>query len=216
MTTPNKNTVCAHCGYTWSTRSTLKMISCPNCLQKTLNPQWLRNNNIKLYRLWSFDSNDRSEIAHVIARSFKDAQQFALSYYVETQYQKDVELSECGIEWSICGDCNASNDLAEETKEEICGTCENNIEGIQIEETEEINTDDLSFKTIMGTNDFFDLTTKYVKKSQNWNDTLARAWKIDPQKGCDTLLNLTKIAMAKRERLDTSETLKKLDKKAKE
>ena len=38
MTTPNKNTVCAHCGYTWNTRSTLKMISCPNCLQKTLNP----------------------------------------------------------------------------------------------------------------------------------------------------------------------------------
>ena len=213
MTTPNKNTACAHCDYTWNTRSTLKMISCPNCLQKTLNPQWLRNNNIKLYRLWSFDSNDRSEIAHVIARSFKDAQQFALNYYITPQYQKDTELTEFGLEWSICVDCEDKK-TCEDTS--YAQDCEVSTEGIQIEETKEIETDDLSFKTIMGTNDVFDLTTKYVKKSQNWNDTLARAWKIDPQKGCDTLLNLTKIAMAKGEKLDTSETLRRLDKKVKE
>ena len=38
MTTPNKNTACAHCSYTWNTRSKLKMITCPSCAQKTENP----------------------------------------------------------------------------------------------------------------------------------------------------------------------------------
>ena len=65
-------------------------------------------------------------------------------------------------------------------------------EGYQIEED---NTIEEEFKTIYGTNDFFDLT-KSDPKSSDWDNDLSNAWKRDPQLGCNMLLTKTQLAIA--------------------
>ena len=140
-------------------------------------------------------------------------QEWAIEHFIKEEYRQDIECTEIGIEWSKCEDCTAHLDLTNETKEEICESCEDSTEGIQIEEIEEIDDEDLSFKTIYGTNEFFDLTTKDHKKAENWNNTLEKAFKINSQAGCDMLLGLTKIAQNDGYDLTKSRTIKEIDKK---
>lgn len=208
---PQTNITCTHCDHAWQTESPLKMVTCTSCNGKTINPLWLRANNVKLFRLWSGDSNDRQEIARTIAKEFDVVQQWALKHFIKASYRKDVELTDMGLEWTRCNNCEENKieekDMA--NQDNPCENCENSTEYIQIEETEDLN--DLDYKTIMGTDEFFDLTTKRYRKRKDWNKTLSNAWKTDPQKGCDTLLTLTKIAMAEGQDLTKSDTVKQID-----
>lgn len=202
---------CLNCDIEFESKSTDKNVKCSKCNAENLNPTWIKNNKISLYRLWQYDSNDRSEIARVISENFKTVQEWAMEHFIKEEFRQDVECTEIGIEWSKCGDCTAHLDLTDETKEEICESCEDSTEGIQIEEIETIEDEDLSFKTIYGTNEFFDLTTKDHKKAENWNNTLDKAFKINPQVGCDMLLGLTKIAQNEGQDLEKSKTVRMID-----
>lgn len=202
----------------------------------------------KLYRIWLFDSNDRREIARILAFDFETVQKFLLEEFIKPEFRKDVEEWEYGLQWDAntpeeclkyvdksCESCkhrltNENLDDYCELKEIIdtckkykldqnynpCEFCDGCLTGFQIEEIE--NPDGKSwgetfeFKTIMGTNDFYDLTGDKPEKAQDWNPLLARAWKIDPQTGCDMLTGLTKLAINadKTVDLEKSEAVKKI------
>ena len=38
---------CKHCGYVWQTKSKLKFVSCPSCMQKVKNVNYKFTNKVK-------------------------------------------------------------------------------------------------------------------------------------------------------------------------
>jgi len=119
----------------------------------------------------------------------------------ESAKAKHEEIAEC-MEYELNEDFNP------------CETCEGCTVGLQIEEIEKPSGvtfgETFEFKTIMGTNDFYDLTTKRARKSKDFNPLLARAWKIKPQMGANMLLGLTKLAQSEGKTLETSEKVKEV------
>jgi hypothetical protein len=214
MANEQHNIKCSNCGYTWHTEALTKFVTCSSCTTKTLNPLWLKANEIKLYRIWSYDSNDRSETARAIARDYETVLQFVKKTFIDLEELRknnvELEETEMGLEW--CESC--VNCEGKDTEE--CNMCEIQLSGYQIEEIETPDSinfgETFDFKTIFGTNDFYDLTGKRPKKSEDWNKLLCRAFKIAPQVGADTLLGLTKLANMEGKDLDKSETVKRIDK----
>ena len=48
---PITNTKCKHCGYTWYTKSILRMCTCPSCRKATLTKN-LENNPHNEFKEW--------------------------------------------------------------------------------------------------------------------------------------------------------------------
>ena len=126
----------------------------------------------KLYRIWFFNSNNRGEMARILSNSFEQVQDFILnsSDFINQQYKDEIEKTDFGLEWNICKECreNQKNQRYEDFEEQ-CNFCECYLEGYQIEELEDYTKEECDFKTIFGTNDFYDLTEKEPTKAKDWN-----------------------------------------------
>ena len=77
---------------------------------------------VNLYRIWSFDSNDRREIARIKAFDFETVQEFLLNTFIKPEYQQNIELTDYGLEWN--------NNTPEECLENIdkCDKCKDLME----------------------------------------------------------------------------------------
>ena len=150
----------------------------------------------KLFRIVQSDGNNRNTYAHVKAYDIQDVIDWLHQTYfkaealnlLDTTIESDTDAF---ISWTECGDC---------TKKE-CDFCEVPICYLEI--TQIINPDsgDYQYKTIYGTNQYYDLTGDQPKKSQDWNKTLANAFSTNPQTGADMLLKLTKISQYTKQNL---------------
>jgi len=202
------NIQCTYCDYKWNTTSKRKYMTCPSCNSKTLNPLWITANNVKLYRIWSFDSNDRSEIARAIAANFETVQDYLLKEFIKPEFRNEVEITDYGLQWNSntpkeCLEYADPETYEYETKEELtqafnndeinlCEFCEGCTAGFQIEELEKPTGlhfgETFEFKTIFGTNDFYDLTGKRHTKAKDHNPLLSKAWKKDSETGIAALI----------------------------
>lgn len=183
------NIQCTYCKYKWHTKSKRKHLTCPSCNSKTLNPLWITANDIKLYRIWSFDYNDRREIARAIARDFETVQDYLLNEFIKPEFREDIELTDYGLEWDETPDLETALQEGyvknEEEYEEYMQYGEADIRGFQIEEIEQPSGlywgEEFHFKTIFGTNDFYDLTGKRHTKAKDTDTGLRQAWKKSPE-----------------------------------
>jgi len=166
----------------------------------------LRSKKPILFRIWYFTENDRRETARIKAYDFESVQKFLLDEFIKPEFRDQVDLDEYGLSWmdNEPKECLEQMRLDEPDNKEYkdedfnpCESCDGCTVGFQIEEVEEPDGkswgETWEFKTIYGTNDFWDLTKDKPEKSPNWNPLLAHAWKISPQTGCDMLVGLTKF-----------------------
>jgi len=139
-------------------------------------------NKPKLYRIWYSDGNDRSESARILACDFDVVQEFLLKTFIEPESQGEIELTDFGLEWSECDlrECQKiakedNPEITEEDLEDICSMCDNpNMKYFEIEELEDFDKSELEFKTIYGTNDFYDLTKDKPIKAEDWSELIAK------------------------------------------
>lgn len=145
---------------------------------------------MSLYRIFYSDGNDRDELGRVTAKDIDQAIEYTLKQY----FKPDLEYSEDGDEDHLilninsCKYCDKKelmeiNDIEDET--ELCDNCETS-ECIEIEKD---NDSDPEYKTIYGVNEYANLETD--TRPAEFNPLLAKAWRIDPQLGCDTLMYTT-------------------------
>jgi len=165
----------------------------------------------KLYRIWYSDGNDRDEYARVKATNTDQVIQWLKDTYFKPEALEQIMIdytmeNEAIITWYEGPPCNECTISAKDTNkcEEKCEYNETTY-SLQIEEIEEPESNDYEYKTIYGTNDYYDLTQDKPVKAKDWNKTLAQTWKTDPQKGCDLLLKLTQDAIAKNKHLTEME-----------
>lgn len=142
-----------------------------------------------LYRLWHGNDNNRAEIAR-----FKAIDAEAVADYVKKDFlAHDTEITnEFGdeisqyLEFDLCKTCRAES--GDNFDDEDCEYCEK-AEWVQIEQDDDIEAD---FKTIYGTNDYYDLTNpEGEEKAPDWAPELKTAWEKDIQGGVEALIAKT-------------------------
>jgi len=155
---------------------------------------------MSLFRIWMWEQNDRREVARFKAEEFEDVQQYLLKKFIKEECQDDIELTECGLEWMNQDpeQCLKEIDIEDLTEDEVeahtegeycpCETCEGCLMGYHLEEIEEADGvswgETWEFKTIQGTNEFYDLTirTKLEKKLEQLKEQhkrLEAIWERD-------------------------------------
>ena len=177
----------------------------------------------KLYRIWCSDSNDRQEVGRVLAFESQDLEKFLKETFIKKEYWDRVEslnTDEIGIEIIECEEeeCRQAmiDDNVEEAKSEDFNPCEESGQPIIIyftlEEIEDPEPSDYQFKTVFGTNDYWDLTKKENQKAQDPDPELRDLWIQNPQAG---VMGLIKRTMEQKPEL-TEAFSPELQKKAKE
>ena len=146
---------------------------------------------LNLYRIWYSDGNDRDEIGRVSAKDIDQALEYAINQYLS----KDAEIrDEDGDDQHLylilnhCLDCDIDEIMAineYEDKDQCCEYCELSAY-LEIMLDEDAETE---FKTIQGIDEYANLETG--AKPYDYNALLAKAWRIDPQLGVDTLMYTT-------------------------
>jgi len=137
-----------------------------------------------LYRIWYGDDNDRGEIA----RAKADDMDQVIDLIKREFLKKDVEYEEEGDDddliliLDICSDCEYRDKL-DEDGERYCENC-TRTEWIQIERDDDVKPE---FKTIFGSNDFYDLTDP-DKTRLIYNEFLNKAWEKSPRLGVAALI----------------------------
>jgi hypothetical protein len=120
----------------------------PNC-RPGYRPEGTRcvKKGLKLYRVWSGDENDRSEIARIGAPDLDNALAIAKKKFVKPSALKNVmedgDDKMVVLQWFYPG-----------KDEEDEGTSEY----IQVEEDEFAKPEDFEFNTIFGSNDYYELS----------------------------------------------------------
>jgi len=143
---------------------------------------------MSLFRIWMWDQNDRREVARFKAEEFEDVQQYLLKNFIKSEFQDDIESTECGLEWmnqdpEQCLKEIDIEDLTEDEREAYnegeycpCETCEGCLMGYHIEEIEDPDGvswgETWEFKTIYGTNEFYDLTQPKIQVLLNEIDII--------------------------------------------
>jgi len=146
---------------------------------------------MSLYRIWWGTSNNRSEFAHIKANDIDKVIDFVKSEFLEPDtefYSEDGDSEHLYLMIDLCKDCDKEelrrlNDI--ESDYDLCESCEMSeyIEILEDNDTEE------DFKTIMGTNEFYDLTNpEQTQKALNWSNFLTEAWETSPQLGVSALI----------------------------
>ena len=138
----------------------------------------MEEQSIKLYRIWSGDSNDRSEIARIKAKNFETVQDFLLQEFIKPEFRDQIEKTEFGLEWNTRTPEECFEDLSEEEQskisiDDVCMCCDGCTTYLQIEEIEKPDSKSFEFKTIWGTNEYYDLTGEKPVKAEDWHPTLA-------------------------------------------
>lgn len=155
-----------------------------------------------IWRIWEFDSNDRQEIARIGTKGldedseFETVQEFVLDEFIKPEFRSDVEKTEFGLIWdeSTPEEClkiqiengefgefrNAAEmeSAFENDEYSPCESCDGCEMGLEIEFVGEEGSDwqnKPEFKTIYGTNEFYDLSEKKPKKASDWQKTLKKA-----------------------------------------
>lgn len=146
-----------------------------------------------LYRIWYYDYNDRREVARVKSSDFDKVVQFLKNHFIEPKYLDDVHETDYGISWSDSTpqECFEIRDLDEDvTIDDICFNCGIDCTvGFHAEELEEPDLDDFEYKTIYGTNEYYDLDDpKETEKTKVYNEFLNNAWMKSPQLGVSALI----------------------------
>ena len=136
----------------------------------------------KLYRIWFGTSNDRSELGRATADDIDQVIEL-----VKTEYLKpDTEFYDIDYQGNdqvylmidLCKDCEFQDS-------EYCMDCETS-EYVEITEDTEAEAE---YKTIFGTNEYYDLTDpQNAEKSKVFNNFLFEAWNTDPQLGVSALI----------------------------
>jgi len=162
-----------------------------------------------LYRIYFYDNFSRKEIARVLAYSYDHVIKLIKSEFIDPQWLEKFNEFDYGLEAIVC-DINECRELAKEcdtcllhcglwkregqcplfTEEEPCDSCmEPSYEGFSIEEYEEYDTEDLSYRTIYGTNEFYHINPQgIVYKAPDWSPMLAEAWRKSPELGVAMLI----------------------------
>ncbi len=116
-----------------------------------------------IYRIWSYDSNDRSEIGRIKALNFETVQDFILYSTIKPEYRKDITETDIGFELITCNKEECLENNQEENEDSICDLCSMpSIYGIEIQEYQDSEIEQ-EYKTILGTNEYWNLTLKTVK-----------------------------------------------------
>jgi len=136
-----------------------------------------------LYRLWHGSENNRSEIARFRAEDFETVSDYVRKEFIAPEAEiTDEQGDEMNLIliFDVCKNCEAKKD--DDFDEETCEYCETG-EWLQIEQYDEIEP---KFETIMGTNDFYDLTKpKGEEKAPDWCPELKKAFETDIQGGVE-------------------------------
>ena len=173
---------------------------------------------MSLFRVWSWDSNDRTEIAHFKADAFEEVQTYLLEHFIKEEGRDDVDKTNFGLEWMendpdecaeqsedrLCPICREEITLTGKTSDgrligsckdaftieqwnddySPCDSCDGCTAGFEIEEVENPTDDEYEFKTIQGTNEYYDLTKRKVleeslKQLKEQHDRLEKKWEAD-------------------------------------
>ena len=150
----------------------------------------------KLFRIVQSDGNDRDTYAHAKAYDIQDIIDWLHQTYFQTETLNLLDTTiesdtNAYISWTECGDC---------TKKE-CDFCEVPLCYLEITQIMNPDPQDYEYKTIYGTNQYYDLTRDQPKKAQDWNKPLKNAFSINPQLGVDMLQKLTLISQYTKQEL---------------
>ena len=175
---------------------------------------------MSLFRIWNYDFNDRCEIARFKADDFDEVQEYLLKNFIWEESQERVEKTDFGLEWNEftkeecieqhaedkdCDACIYGPNHGLRCKEsnlecvafeldpdyDPCNMCDGCITGFEIEEVEDPTDDEFEFKTIYGTNEYYDLTIrKALEKKLEEAEKQYYSVSEDPLKGTDVLTKL--------------------------
>jgi len=122
---------------------------------------------MSLFRVWYDDSNDRTEIARFKADDFVDVQDYLLKHFIKEGKQEEIEETDFGLMWNEftpdeCLEQHKADEIegAEDEDYNPCDMCGGCSAGFSIEGVEEPTEDEFAFKTMRGTNDYYDLTKR--------------------------------------------------------
>ena len=131
-----------------------------------------------LYRIWYFTQNNRSEIARIKANNYLQAERFIMesNEFLDQSITENLDFNidsdgEFGfIEWNDNepSGCLEYSDDPEITEDNICESCMGCNVGFQIEEVEDPEPSDYEFKTVKGSNEYYDLTGEKPVKASDW------------------------------------------------
>lgn len=152
-----------------------------------------------IWRIWSWNSNDRQEIARVATKGidedseFEIVQQFLVKEFIKPEFRSKVELTERGFEWDDKTPEECLNyGMKPEEGESPCENCDGCLMGYEIDFVGREGSDygtEPELRLINGTNSFYDLTEpKKPKKSADWNSLLRKAFDKSPQHGIAVLV----------------------------
>lgn len=115
--------------------------------------------NAKLFKIVESDGNDRDTYAHVKANSLTDVIEWLKKTYFKPEALDLLTIdkqsdTEAFIMWTDCGDCENKNI-------DECEYCEIPSSYLEITEIQNPNSEDFEFKTIYGTNEYYDLTLSH-------------------------------------------------------
>ena len=124
-----------------------------------------------LFAIYHFDYNDRDEIARFKAKTFEDVQAYLLKNFIKEGQQDKIGETDFGLEWdeNYPDECRKQRAIDEDKEldedENPCDMCDGCTAGFEIDEIEEPEDDEFEFRTIYGTNEYYDLT-----KLKEWCD----------------------------------------------
>jgi len=154
--------------------------------------QLVKDGKAKLYKIWESDPNDRSHFGNVISDDWDKVIKWMKNNFIKPEYQDRAETINIGICISTCNpdDCWENVEKGEyEDKEEMCGECDNSQSlYITAEEIKTVDISDFDYKTIFGTNEFYDLTGNEPTKKDDFDPALSSAWRHSPKVGMAALL----------------------------
>jgi hypothetical protein len=133
-----------------------------------------------LYRIYWSDGNDRQEIAHLLAKGMDSAAEFAKKKFLTAHGRKKIISEDGDDEVSYVSiDSTDSASLSSEDKKDFDnGMFEGGMDTLSLELDDDETPD---FKTIYGTNEFFDLMGKKPKKAKDVIKGASKLAKKNPQ-----------------------------------
>ena len=146
---------------------------------------------LNLYRIFYGDNNDRDEMGRVSAKNIDEATTYAISQYLSKDAEirdEDGDEDHLYLNLDICKFCDKTEIMAINEYEDEYQCCED----CELNEYLEImldNDEDAEFKTIHGRDEYANLETG--AQPYDYNALLVKAWRIDPQLGCDVLMYTT-------------------------
>jgi len=174
--------------------------------------------SVKLYRIFTFSTSERREVGRALIRDGDEGEalQWLIKEWVVEEKQGDVEEFDFefgfGFELFTCDESDVRECQKLYETDDPCTDCmEPPKWGLILEEMEEWDESDLQYKTIYGTNEYYDFTLdpSNPRKAEDWNPLLALAWRRNPQLGISVLVTTTVEENPRLERAFDPEFLKK-------